>query len=338
MIIVHWHMYPVCATRINSLADFGYKVKVYSERPEVPFKPFTEEEFTPIYLSKKDDPFKIIKEKPEEIQALILTGWAHSKWLKYAKYLKTKGTKIIMMVDNNLRYSIKQLLGKYYFKFFLKNIADYYLVPGNSSRELLKFYGINSGNIFNGYYGFTKNYFPYPFSDNNRAKSFVFVGQKIKRKGIDLLIKAYKKYLKKGGNWDLKIIGHGKFKIEDHPKIYQYEFKQPKELSNIFQRNFVFILPSRLEHWGTVVAEAAASGMILLLSEKVGSLVDLLKIGLNGFSFNPYSSGELSEVLLKIDSLDLSELKKMSEYSVNIAKPYSEESFSHSINMIIKFF
>ena len=33
MIIVHWHMYPVCATRINSLADFGYKVKVYSERP-----------------------------------------------------------------------------------------------------------------------------------------------------------------------------------------------------------------------------------------------------------------------------------------------------------------
>ena len=78
-------MYPVCATRINSLADFGYKVKVYSERPEVPFKPFTEEAFTPIYLNKKDDPFKIIKEKPEEIQALILTGWAHSKWLKYAK-------------------------------------------------------------------------------------------------------------------------------------------------------------------------------------------------------------------------------------------------------------
>ena len=93
----------------------------FIQRDQVPFKPFTKEAFTPIYLNKKDDPFKIIKEKPEEIQALILTGWAHSKWLKYAKYLKTKGTKIIMMVDNNLRYSIKQLLGKYYFKFFKKH-------------------------------------------------------------------------------------------------------------------------------------------------------------------------------------------------------------------------
>ena len=55
--------------------------------------------------------------------------------------------------------------------------------------------------------------------------------------------------------------------------------------------------------------------MILLLSEKVGSLVDLLKIGLNGFSFNPYSSKELSEVLLKIDSLDLSELKNVRIFS-----------------------
>ena len=34
MIIVHWHVSAVCATRINSLADFGYKVKSFhSERP-----------------------------------------------------------------------------------------------------------------------------------------------------------------------------------------------------------------------------------------------------------------------------------------------------------------
>lgn len=328
-------MYPVCATRINSLKNFNYNVKVFSERPKVPFKDFDNEIFPPLYINSDDHPQNIIKENPKNIQALIITGWSHKKWLNYAKYLKKNGVIIIMMVDNNIRYSLKQILGKFYFQFFISNYADYYLVPGNSSKKLLEFFGVKSSKIFTGYYGFTSNYFKKNKS-KVRKKNFVFVGQKIKRKGIDLLIKSYQNYLNKGGDWGLKIIGHGTYKIPINKKIEELEFVQPKDLSKIFQENYAFVLPSRVEHWGTVVAEAAASGMILALSNKVGSEMDILKTGLNGYSFNPYSMDEFTKVLLKISNLDSNELNTMSEYSISISKTFSEDSFGNSIHTILK--
>lgn len=335
MIIVQWHMYPVCATRINSLKRFKYNVEVFSERPKVPFKDFNNEIFPPKYINSHEDPKNIIKVDPKNIEALIITGWSHKKWLNYAKYLKKHGVIIIMMIDNNLRYSFKQILGKFYFRYFISSYADYYLVPGINTKKLLEFFGVKSSKIFTGYYGYTSKYFNAPKS-TLKKRNFVFVGQKIKRKGIDLLIKSYQNYLNQGGDWGLKIIGHGKFKLPINKKIEEQEFLQPKDLSKVFQENYAFILPSRLEHWGTVVAEAAASGMILALSNKVGSEMDILKTGLNGFSFNPYSIDEFTEVLLKISSLNSNELNAMSEYSISISKIFSEDSFSQSINTIIK--
>ena len=45
----------------------------------------------------------------------------------------------------------------------------------------------------------------------------------------------------------------------------------------------VFALLSRHEPWGVAVNEAAASGLPLLLSDRVGAAADLLRDGENGF-------------------------------------------------------
>jgi glycosyltransferase involved in cell wall biosynthesis len=45
----------------------------------------------------------------------------------------------------------------------------------------------------------------------------------------------------------------------------------------------VFALLSRQETWGVVVNEAAASGLPLVLSDRVGAAYDLLRDGENGF-------------------------------------------------------
>ena len=45
----------------------------------------------------------------------------------------------------------------------------------------------------------------------------------------------------------------------------------------------VFALLSRREPWGVVVNEAAASGLPLVLSDRVGAAHDLLRDGENGF-------------------------------------------------------
>jgi len=339
MIIIYWNGYPVCATRIDSLKKYNYEVKVFSKKPDVPFKSFQNQIFPPIYLEKEEDPFDYLKNQVNKLDLLIITGWNHKSWLAVSKKLKRKGVKTVMMVDNNLRYSLKQIVGSIIFRLFYSKFADYYLVSGIKSRQLLEFFGVPSSKIYYGFYGYSEEYFPNKSSNNkyevNREKAFVFVGRKIHRKGIDILIKAYLNYLSKGGDWQLKIIGSGNYKIPKVENIIQYDFMQPKDVAKLYQKNYVFILPSRLEHWGTVVAEAAASGMILLLSKRVGSHPDLLMPGINGFLFDINNEMELVNLFFKIQNFDQNQLEIMSRKSKEIASKFSEDSFAIAINSIL---
>jgi glycosyltransferase involved in cell wall biosynthesis len=56
------------------------------------------------------------------------------------------------------------------------------------------------------------------------------------------------------------------------------------ELAQQYVDADVFVLLSRHEPWGVVVNEAAASGLPLLLSDRVGAAYDLLREGENGFA------------------------------------------------------
>jgi glycosyltransferase involved in cell wall biosynthesis len=56
-----------------------------------------------------------------------------------------------------------------------------------------------------------------------------------------------------------------------------------EELAQRYVDADVFALLSRHEPWGVVVNEAAASGLPLVLSDRVGAAYDLLRDGENGF-------------------------------------------------------
>jgi glycosyltransferase involved in cell wall biosynthesis len=56
-----------------------------------------------------------------------------------------------------------------------------------------------------------------------------------------------------------------------------------EELARRYAQADVFVLLSRHEPWGVVVNEAAASGLPLVLSDRVGAAYDLLRDGENGF-------------------------------------------------------
>jgi glycosyltransferase involved in cell wall biosynthesis len=55
------------------------------------------------------------------------------------------------------------------------------------------------------------------------------------------------------------------------------------ELARMYVDADVFVLLSRHEPWGVAVIEAAASGLPLMLSDRVGAAPDLLVEGENGF-------------------------------------------------------
>jgi glycosyltransferase involved in cell wall biosynthesis len=120
--------------------------------------------------------------------------------------------------------------------------------------------------------------------------TFLFCGQMIERKGVDLLLLAFDRLVTKGINAWLHLVGREadlpKFLTLVSPatqsKIRYKGFQAPERLSEYFGKSDVFVLPSRHDGWGVVVNQALAAGLPIITSDAVGAGVDLVEHGING--------------------------------------------------------
>jgi glycosyltransferase involved in cell wall biosynthesis len=135
-----------------------------------------------------------------------------------------------------------------------------------------------------------------PFLAQPRAKAsdrhpvFLFCGQMIARKGVDLLLEAFAR-LERGR---LLLVG----READLPRLLaplppgvreriEYAgFQPPAELPRFFARADVFVLPSRHDGWGVVVNQALGAGLPILCSDRVGAGLDLVQGEVNGLRFS----------------------------------------------------
>jgi len=86
----------------------------------------------------------------------------------------------------------------------------------------------------------------------------------------------------------------------------------------------VFALLSRHETWGVVVNEAAASGLPLVLSDRVGAAHDLLRDGENGFVVPPEDVPAATAALTKL-AADPELRRRMGERSRELVRPWGYE-------------
>jgi glycosyltransferase involved in cell wall biosynthesis len=86
----------------------------------------------------------------------------------------------------------------------------------------------------------------------------------------------------------------------------------------------VFALLSRHEPWGVVVNEAAASGLPLVLSDRVGAARDLLRDGDNGFLVPADDDGAAADALRKLRDPGLR--RRMGERSRDLVRAWSYEA------------
>ncbi len=68
-------------------------------------------------------------------------------------------------------------------------------------------------------------------------------------------------------------------------------------LPALYARASAYLQPSLSEPWGLAVNEAMASGLPVVVSERCGSHEDLVRAGVNGFTFDPASSESAAEAL-----------------------------------------
>lgn len=168
---------------------------------------------------------------------------------------------------------------------FVMKKADFYLSSGLEVNKYFAYYGIPEEQIR-----------LYRFADMNQAELqkasemaqdkqkyrkaceytedviFLYVGQQIPRKGIDILVQAAKDLPENIGVW---IIGG---KPEEHVSAYVQEhglshvhflpFMSKYELYEYYAGADVFVLPTRYDIWGLVINEAMAFGLPVISTNR----------------------------------------------------------------------
>ena len=173
------------------------------------------------------------------------------------------------------------------------------------------------------------------------------IGQFIPRKGINILLKAYKDL--NYNNVSLLIIGGGSLKNEYLNYIKKYNirnviiknFLQKDELVNYYKISDIFILPTTYDIWGLVINEAMSFGLPIITTNKCGSAIDLVKEEYNGYIFKVNDVEDLNcKLKLLIENKELR--KKFSlnsktiiiKYTIkNMVKKYLDAiNFIHNCN------
>ena len=161
----------------------------------------------------------------------------------------------------------------------------------------------------------------------------LFVGRLIDVKNLPLLLQAYKQL---GNAYKLIIIGNGEYMAELQESASKenldIDFLGKKENNELFvwyQVADIFILPSYREAFGAVTNEALLAGCKCVISKNAGSSC-LIKEGVNGYTFNPYSVDDLVECIKKTTAL----LSENRESQMPVTFTECMDNMIHKLNQL----
>lgn len=177
---------------------------------------------------------------------------------------------------------------------------------------------------------------------SNPEPVFLFCGQMIERKGIDVLLNAYHSACNAGLRARLLLVGREAELpplLDPLPKQIRETidfagFQSPDALPEFFARADVFLLPSRHDGWGVVVNQALGAGLPVITTEAVGAAHDLVECGVNGIIVPAGTTPPLADALIKLGT-DTDLRKRMSEESIRIGQQLTTEAGARSLLSIL---
>jgi glycosyltransferase involved in cell wall biosynthesis len=269
--------------------------------------------------------------KPPDL--FIITSWPHVAYQTLATEAKRGGrTDVVSMVDNYLRFTLKQLAGFAYFRLKLRPLYSAMWVPGEYSRRFMRFLGVRKENIYTGLYAADHDVFEPPEREDGRH-GLLFVGQMIRRKGVDCLATAAVAF---PGRLSLRMIGAGKLEPDLRQRGLKVEPPQrPDELAQAYRDASALILPSRLDHWGVVVHEGALCGCLLLVTRQCGACADLVRHRANGYIMRNSSVGEILSAVAWLEGLTEQEIESGRQLSITLARAISPARWADTLDKLV---
>ncbi len=258
-------------------------------------------------------------------QAVVIPGWSLPDALSGLSWCAARKVPVVIMSESTA-WDEPRKSWKEWIKGRLVKLCAAGLAGGTPHADYLAQLGLPKDRIFVGYDIVDNHHFAtgaaesrkQPFETKKQLglpeKYFLASARFIEKKNLIRLIEAYAEYRKLAPQseiWDLVLLGDGPLKpallklisslaLESH--IHLPGFKQYDELPVYLGLAETFIHASTTEQWGLVVNEAMASGLPVLISHRCGCAQDLVRDGVNGFTFDPGNRDELTQLMLKISA------------------------------------
>ncbi|QRG82647.1 glycosyltransferase family 4 protein [Vibrio diabolicus] len=171
-----------------------------------------------------------------------------------------------------------------------------------------------------------------------------------KKKNIFSLIESYSKYSELCKSrciepYKLIIAGDGELRPKIEMLIEDLDVRSHvlllgavsyKRLPMWYQNAKAFVHVSTSEQWGLVVNEAMAAGAPVIVSERCGCSLDLVKVNQNGFTVNPFSNEDIATKLLEFHELPQAKKDEFSNKSREIISNWTPKRFSSGLSNAVE--
>ena len=166
---------------------------------------------------------------------------------------------------------------------------------------------------------------PNPRAFNKLPLQFLFVGRFAFNKGINVLAEAAKQLNDEGyaDKFVFNLVGKGPL-FDEYKQTYNFKnlvylgFADDDKLYELYRTNDVFVLPTLFEGMPTVVLEAMANGMPIIVTD-VGATLEMVDSS-NGFIIEKNDVASLKKAILEYDKMTPEARKLLSEASFNRVK------------------
>jgi glycosyltransferase involved in cell wall biosynthesis len=262
---------------------------------------------------------------------VVLCGWVFWPYTRLVRAAPLARARKLLGMDTPWRGTWVQRLARYRLAHFIRDI-DLVVTAGERSAEYARRIGVPPDRLRSGYYGF--DYCSFSSRGASRParwpRQFLYAGRYVPVKDLRTLVRGYELYRKNVEDpWGLTCRGSGPDAalLEGVPGIADGGFAQPAQLPDIFAEHGAFVLPSRFEPWGVVIAEAAASGLPVVCSTACGAAADLVRPYYNGVVVAPEDPDGLARALRWIHDHEM-ELPSIGRRGQALADAYSAEAWA----------
>lgn len=271
---------------------------------------------------------------------IILSNWRDKHYSAVCRSFLAK-IPVVLALDNPYTGDAKQKILTILSALTIRKVCNRVWVAGPAQYEYAKRLGYNTSDIYFDLYSANDTILKRVAQSRTAAfaKRILFVGRLVAYKQPDVLADVFDELSKDNEGWTLTLAGEGplkeKIKEKHYKKVQVIDFISPSDLPDFYSTGGIFCLPSKGEHWGVAVHEAALAGLPLLLSDSVQSAAIFLKHGYNGYVTKTGNRNSLRFYLKELMNKNDESLKSMAFNSSLLGSRITKATWAASLNSMI---